>query len=178
MQKAAEKIIGEPVSKVKLPDAYSFVRVNKKIVGVRRKVAWMRLVYPLTVINNKIQYGFERREDPVAAAARKELRRNLGCTDKQQAHHVIPLEFRNDPLVRLAEKVGHFNFNGRENGECLSKEIHTGSHPEYSAEVAGNLAGVREQAEEKAVWDKVKPLFDAYLEAQKDDLKRRRKKLQ
>lgn len=178
MQAAADKLIGEPINKVagKLPAAYSLVRSNKKIIGVRRKFAWMQLVYPLTVINNKLRYGFERSGDPLAAAARKKLRKALGCSPTQEAHHVVPLELRNDPLVKLAESKG-FDFNGKENGVCLSDKIHSGSHPIYTGEFAGNLIGVREQNKGKSP-DEVVSDFKEFVKVRQKDLLAGRRKLE
>ncbi len=178
MQAKTDTLIGKPIAEVadQLPAAYSLVRINKKIVGVRRKLSWMRMVYPLTVINKKLEYGFARTGDPLAAAARRKLRAALNCSSAQEAHHVIPLELRNDPLVSMAEKNG-FDFNGKSNGVCLSNKIHSGSHPVYTSEVAGALLGVREQAAGKS-WDKVGPLFLGLVEGLQGQLHSGRRKLE
>jgi hypothetical protein len=139
MRDEVDALIGQPISKVasKLPAAYVVVREKKKIVQIRRKPAWVFLVPKLRVVKGKLEYGFLRKYDP-KAAMRALLRSALGCTKKQEAHHIIPLQLIDHPICKKAVDNG-FNFNGKMNGECIGKKVHSGSHPVYTAKVRGDL---------------------------------------
>jgi hypothetical protein len=71
-------------------------------------------------------------------AARKALDYRLGgvANDKLSAHHIIPWEFNDHPVVEAAARGG-FNMNGVENGVLLSRDVHPQGfkHPQYSMEV-------------------------------------------
>jgi hypothetical protein len=79
-------------------------------------------------------------------AARKILDYRLGGKpgDGKSAHHIIPWEWRDDPVVKAAAKGG-FNMNGTENGILLSsrnpRRIHPQGfkHPDYNREVGEML---------------------------------------
>jgi hypothetical protein len=65
------------------------------------------------------------------------LRKNIGLSNpNQSAHHLIPWEFRNHPIVRFAEQAG-WDMNHSYNGIGLSNEFHgeIPGHPEYNSYV-------------------------------------------
>jgi hypothetical protein len=85
-------------------------------------------------------------------AARRELRSNMpprpGGPGQYQAHHIIPYELRNHPLVDEMRRGFNFNINGRGNGvwlptqEALSvgaEALHFGSHARYTEWVWSEL---------------------------------------
>ena len=136
MRTVVEGLIGKPIATVlpKLPTAYVVVRKKGGKISIRRKPSWVFLVPPLRVVTKTgrkvLAFGFYY-YDP-KAAARKQLRAALGCKKKEEAHHLIPLELRDHPLVKLAEKNG-FEFNKDKNGACLKAGfVHGGSHPIYT----------------------------------------------
>jgi hypothetical protein len=84
--------------------------------------------------------------------ARKELRRNMpprpGGPREYQAHHIIPFELRNHPLVDQMRTRFNFNINGAENGVWLpaqealaagAEAMHSGSHARYTLWVEDQL---------------------------------------
>ncbi|WP_373518861.1 DUF4157 domain-containing protein [Pricia sp.] len=139
------KIEGRQVISVnnpKLPEAYTYFQTKGQIKGIRRKLKWIRYVPPLTIIKGRIKIGGLTQFFNPHAAARKQLRRALRCNDKQQAHHLIPLELRNDfPIIKTAEENG-WNFNGAENGYCMSNKYHSGSHGNYTRDVRRRLTSL------------------------------------
>jgi hypothetical protein len=164
----------------RLPIAYVYVRNNKgKITGIRRKLEWLSAV-PALSINSKtrvIQLGFLSRYDP-KKLDRARLRAALGCKPGYEAHHVIPLELRGERLVRIALRNG-WNFNGQENGLCLSGRIHSGSHPKYTADVRARLRRLQGSTRYRGVtdWKVLQTPFQALVDQLKAELKQRRRKL-
>lgn len=61
------------------------------------------------------------------------------ANDLRQAHHLIPEEFANHPLVQLSARSGDgsivFHMNAHHNGVPLPTTRHNGSHPQYSARI-------------------------------------------
>jgi hypothetical protein len=106
------------------------------------------------------------------AAMRRQLRRALQCTDSQQAHHVVPLELRKDPVLVEAIKRGG-DLNGAENGLCLSEKIHSTCHPDYTRAVAARLVVISKSSKAQLV-----PKLKALIDELKRDLRARRKALQ
>ena len=84
-------------------------------------------------------------------AARTELRKNMGPPSVKgdyQAHHIIPHELRDHPLVSEMRRRFNFNMNGKGNGvwipetEALSvgaEAVHRGSHARYTQWVESSL---------------------------------------
>ena len=85
-------------------------------------------------------------------AARTELRQNMGPSPggkgEFQAHHIIPHELRDHPLVGEMRRRFNFNMNGKGNGvwlpekEALSagaEALHRGSHARYTQWVESSL---------------------------------------
>jgi hypothetical protein len=90
--------------------------------------------------------------DREGALARAELRRNMpprpGGPREYQAHHIIPFELRNHPLVEQMRTRFNFNINGAENGVWLpaqealaagAEAVHSGSHARYTLWVEDQL---------------------------------------
>jgi hypothetical protein len=174
------KLIGREVKSrtdaPKLPTGYMYIPKNKgKIKTIRRALAWIRFIPALTIDRKRIirLAATLSKFDP-KAAARRALRAALGCTGKQEAHHIIPLELMLDPVVKTAIKNG-FNFNGRDNGLCISDRIHSGSHRIYTADVRRRLATL--QISFGTDWTKLQNPFESMIENLRAELKKRRKKL-
>jgi hypothetical protein len=160
----------------KLPAAYYYVKNKKgKITGIRRRIKWIRHVPALTIIKGKLRPGFLRFFDP-KAAARAQLRRALSCKATEEAHHVVPLELRNHPIVELAE-ANNWQFNGNDNGKCLSKKVHSGSHPIYTESVRQKLDALLTQHAGKPAWPDVKDTFLKTVVGLKGSLSTRTTKL-
>ncbi|HET7229002.1 MAG TPA: DUF4157 domain-containing protein [Longimicrobium sp.] len=158
-----------------LPAAYVYVRSGGKISGIRRKLSWIRFVPALTIDKGIIKFGVEFDYDP-KDADRAALRRACKCGDGRQAHHVLPLETRGDPIVKLAESKG-FSFNGLDNGVCLTETVHYGSHPNYTKRVQAMLAALAVK-HPGGVWTpKLKTDFYAKVQEFKNFCKARRSKL-
>jgi hypothetical protein len=86
------------------------------------------------------------------ALARAELRQNMpprpGGPGEYQAHHIIPFELRNHPLVDKMRTRFNFNINGAKNGVWLpaqetlaagAEAMHYGSHARYTLWVEDGL---------------------------------------
>jgi hypothetical protein len=75
-------------------------------------------------------------------AARKILDYRLGgqAGDGLSAHHLIPWEFKDHPVVQAAARGG-FNMNGVENGVLLPRAVHPQGfkHPQYNSQVGALL---------------------------------------
>lgn len=161
----------------KLPTGYMYIPKDKgKIETIRRSVAWIRFLPALTIDKKT------RRIKPAAtlskfdpkAPMRRALRAALGCTGKQEAHHLIPLELYFHPVVEVAKK-NDFKFNGGQNGLCISDKLHAGSHPVYTAGVRSRLDSLKLSF--GADWAKLQKPFEAVVESLRADLKKRRSKL-
>jgi hypothetical protein len=85
-------------------------------------------------------------------AARAELRQNMGPSPggpgQYQAHHIIPHELRDHPLVSEMRRRFNFNMNGKGNGVWLPSQeglaagaeaMHFGSHARYTQWVESSL---------------------------------------
>lgn len=67
---------------------------------------------------------------------RAQLRRILNTPTGFQAHHIVPLDLVEEPLVQLAAKAkAPFHINEFNNGINISNLYHNGSHPNYSLKV-------------------------------------------
>ena len=73
---------------------------------------------------------------------------NPGGPRQYQAHHIIPYELRNHPLVDEMRRLHGFNINGRGNGVWLPAEealsagmetLHRGPHAQYTQWVSSEL---------------------------------------
>jgi hypothetical protein len=160
----------------KLPTGYLYIPKNKgKIKTIRRTLAWIRFLPALTIDKNrKIRLAATLSKFDPRNAARAALRSALGCdSSKQEAHHCIPLELFLNPVVKVAVKNG-FKFNGTDNGECISKNIHRGSHPIYTADVLGRLNQLMPL---RTDWAKLEPPFTALVKSLHAEVKARRKRL-
>jgi len=69
---------------------------------------------------------------------RGQLRTIIKPPSNHQAHHVIPWEHRNHPVVQEAAKV-NFHMNDHLNGIPMHTSRHSGSHPNYSTQVENRL---------------------------------------
>ena len=68
------------------------------------------------------------------------LRKILGLTDSQIAHHIIPWEMKEHKLIqKLAKNKNALHLNERYNGIALIATQHAGSHSEYNARVLRKL---------------------------------------
>ena len=81
-------------------------------------------------------------------AARSNLRSAVGGVvgDGMQAHHIIPWNLRNNPLIQRLVQQGLFDFNGADNGILLGPNEHLGSHPQYDAFVQTELNALQSRA--------------------------------
>ncbi|MBL0220291.1 MAG: DUF4157 domain-containing protein [Myxococcales bacterium] len=175
-----EKLIGRKVEsrdRPKLPTGYMYIPNDKgKIQTIRRAVAWIRFLPALTIDSKtrKIKLAATLSRFDPKAPMRRALRASLGCTGKQEAHHLIPLELYFHPVVETAKKNG-FRFNGGDNGLCISDKIHAGSHPVYTGGVRNRLDSLKLSF--GADWGKLQKPFEALIESLRADLKKRRSKL-
>ncbi len=175
-----EKLIGRKVEsrdRPKLPTGYSYIPKDKgKIKTIRRSVAWIKFLPALTIDSKtrKIKLAATLSKFDPKAPMRRVLRAALGCTGKQEAHHLIPLELYFNPTVEVAKKNG-FSFNGRQNGVCISDKVHAGSHPLYTADVRNRLAALRSSFGDD--WSKLQKPFEQLVDTLRADLKKRRSKL-
>jgi hypothetical protein len=177
-------VIGKRVTSSRVPklpaEAYVYERnKNGKIIRIRRIRKWLGLL-PALHINRKtgeIGRGFGSLFDP-NKKDREQLRRALGCCRSkdpkrnEQAHHIIPLEYRNNTVVQLAIKNG-FNFNSARNGICLSEFTHYGSHPQYNEFLRQELVILRTQ-NPSLVWSRV---FESQFYTILDEIKHKIRKL-
>jgi hypothetical protein len=95
-----------------------------------------------------IKFGSKSLEE-----ARNQLRTVLGKKIDHQAHHVIPWEFRNHPVVQEAAKWSPpnpntatyktFHMNDHVNGLYVHNTRHNGSHPNYSVNVFNKLEEIQ-----------------------------------
>jgi hypothetical protein len=162
-----------------LPFGYMYIPKEKgPIKYIRRTIEWVRLLPPLSIgSGGVIEWGIGKSaEDRMKDSARRTLRRVLGCEKgKQEAHHLIPLEFfSNHRVVKVAVENG-FLFNGDKNGACISKNYHSGSHSIYNDNVRVRLDNLEKTYGTN--WANIeKPLF-ALLDKLKAEVMARRSKL-
>jgi hypothetical protein len=175
------KLIGRKVeshTNPMLPTGYMYIFNNKgKIKTIRRTVAWIRFL-PALKLDSKgiIRLAATLSKYDPKAPARKVLRAALGCTKNKEAHHIIPLELFLHPVAQVAVKNG-FKFNGSDNGECISNNIHSGSHPIYTADVRSRLDRLEGAFTSGTDWTKLQKPFEKEIEKLHSELKLRRKKL-
>jgi HNH/ENDO VII superfamily nuclease len=84
------------------------------------------------------------------------LRSRLGAGPREQAHHIIPCQCENNPVVRVAQALG-FDIDSTTNGKILSMDLavaaargepyHLGPHPVYTDYINNRLN----------YWDNVAP---------------------
>jgi hypothetical protein len=173
------RVLNRPVRSRKnpsLPTGYMYIPKDKgKIRTIRRSLAWIRYIPALTIDKRRFirLAATLPRFDP-KAPARRALRAALGCTGKQEAHHIIPLELFLHPVVKTAVKNG-FRFNGADNGLCLPKRIHSGYHKIYTDDVRLRLDALRVSFDTD--WTKLQKPFETAVDKLRSELKKRRKKL-
>ena len=103
-----------PVSGDNLPDIFVPVAEDNEVEGFDP-------VHEDTLQADKVDFG-----------DRSDLRDNLGITDPNvQAHHLIPWNLRNHPLVQLGAQAG-WQMNEAYNGMELSGPHAVGGHPNYN----------------------------------------------
>ena len=74
---------------------------------------------------------------------RAQLRRILQTPTGGQAHHLVPLDLWDQPLVQAAAKAkAPFHINEVNNGINMSSLYHNGSHPTYTEEVRLAMARI------------------------------------
>jgi hypothetical protein len=124
-----------------LPTGAKYARKVTTMLGTGKKVT---LVYVVRNADGKIQFG-ENLE-----SASRQLRTVLKTPAGYQAHHIIPWERWDHPVIQKAADVGSndaFHMNELLNGISLPTTTglglpqHIGSHPDYSNRV---LAGLNE----------------------------------
>ncbi len=165
---------------------YEFYKKKKGIpTRVRRRRKYSNLLPALTIKKGRIKLRALEKPGSLNDAARSALRRSLimagQCTkaSTKQAHHVVPLELRNMNIITIAEKNG-WKFNGVDNGVCLGKSVHSGSHSKYTKAVREDILTIQrklKKANKKLDWANIKGPLTKLLSGLKSDLKKRRKKL-
>jgi uncharacterized protein DUF4157/HNH/ENDO VII superfamily nuclease len=179
IQNKVAKLRGKPVvsrTNPKLPTGYMYIPKNKgKIKTIRRTLAWIRFIPALTIVKGRIQFAATLSKYDPNAAARAMLRRALGCASNQEAHHVIPLEVAHVHAAVKAAVAKGWRVNGAENGVCVSKKVHKGSHSNYTADVRQRLD--RLVAKFGTNWTNLEKPFKAEVAKLKAEVKLRRKKL-
>jgi hypothetical protein len=164
--------------------AYSLIAKGKKWV-VRRKLKYMGLVPGLTIdasnasgstlgvlglglLTKLASFDPDRR-------ARAALRRSLGvCTATEQAHHIVPLELKDAPLVHaaIASQTWHMN-DGGDNGVCLPTIVHSSSHPNYTRRIRQQLDAIWKEKQ----WPGGERDLRAMVVSERARLKKRKTKL-
>jgi hypothetical protein len=170
-KKQGKKVTRNELATPDFKAAYVVIDKGNGKISLRRKPKYYRHVPGLT-INTKtasgnyvgtLKLGVLAR---LAAfnpdnRARAELRRNLNCSSDAQAHHLIPLELKHDPIVELARKNG-WNQNAASSGVCL--KTHEGSHPIETGKVRRALADIYDFSGDD--WSKAKdPFFKVIRDA-------------
>ena len=75
---------------------------------------------------------------------RKQLRGILNTPTGSQAHHIIPLQFIDDPLLQAAAKgTDPWHPNELANGINMLKDFHNGSHPIFSGRVEAAINAIK-----------------------------------
>ena len=93
---------------------------------------------------------------------RKQLRKVLGMVvgDGLQAHHIIPLNLQNNPIIQKAFKaVEAFHLNEALNGIPLSTVVHSGSHPAYDEKILTYLNQLPANATLSQSYNKVQEII-------------------
>jgi len=121
-------------------------KYGRKIVNALGKSTELR--YVVRGSDQIIQFGWD------LAGGRKQLRRILGTPSGWEAHHIIPWQFREHPVIQAAAHVGSnnaFHMNELLNGISLPKTggsglpQHLGSHPDYNTRVLESLDAIQGQ---------------------------------
>lgn len=102
----------------------------------------------MVVVDGLIKFGTDVYE------GRKQLRRTLNTPYAHEAHHIVPWELRNHPVIQAAANARHngaFHMNDILNGISLPNALgnsglpqHLGSHPEYTERVRQSLETILE----------------------------------
>lgn len=170
-----------------IEQGYVLYKLDKKGIPtrIRRRRKFTSLLPSLTIKSGRIKLGVLEKPKNLHDAARKALRRNLifagECrnSSSKEAHHVVPLELRNLKIVSIAES-NNWNINGANNGVCLSKNIHSGSHSVYTGKVRNALLVLERsliKKHGKVDWKNGKQPFEVQVAEFKKELKKRRSKL-
>lgn len=79
--------------------------------------------------------------DIISFGSRSQLKTIIKPASGNQAHHIIPWQWRENPVVQQAAKSGTnpFHMNDHLNGIPLGTARHNGSHPNYNAYVNNEL---------------------------------------
>jgi hypothetical protein len=173
------KLVGRKVvsrTNPTLPTGYAYIPKNTgKIKTIRRALAWIRFIPALTIDKSrKIRLAAALSRFDPRAAARRALRAALGCKAGQEAHHVVPLELLMHSVAKTAIKNG-WNFNGVDNGKCISDKIHSGSHKNYTAAVRFELDALL--VAHGTDWSKLQAPFLKLISDQKVWLSKRKKRI-
>jgi A nuclease family of the HNH/ENDO VII superfamily with conserved AHH len=94
---------------------------------------------------------------------RAQLRKALGMVvgNLNQAHHIIPLNLQNNPIVQKAFKSAEaFHLNEALNGISLSTLVHSGSHGSYDDLIEGYLNAVPANATPSECFNAVNQIID------------------
>lgn len=92
----------------------------------------------------------------------KQLRRVLGLTDSNvHAHHIIPQELANHPLVQQAARSQHaFHMNKAENGIGMLNNLHLTGHPTYTTKISRKLSAMGENLSPDQAYQKLSELME------------------
>ncbi|OBX19681.1 HNH/ENDO VII superfamily nuclease [Gelidibacter algens] len=95
----------------------------RKIVKVTVNGVTKNIPLPINIVNGIVEFGSD-------GYNRSQLRKILNITDSAiQAHHIIPLNFRNSPLVQKAAKSDNvFHISDKLNGIPLPSTNHLTGH--------------------------------------------------
>lgn len=120
------------------------VKYARKIVTVGGNTTTLHFV----VVDGIIKFGKDVLE------GRTQLRRSLNTPYAHEAHHVIPWELLEHPVIQSAARAsnnGAFHMNDILNGISLPNSLgsglpqHLGSHPDYSTHVANSLELIKNE---------------------------------
>ncbi|UWP97180.1 AHH domain-containing protein (plasmid) [Aliiroseovarius crassostreae] len=103
-------------------DAYSLGKLAKVSPEIYRQV---------TRIQNRMDLAYD------AIQKRSKLRSAMRTPRGKQAHHLMPVDVLDSPVVQAALEAG-FDFNGVENG--MNVDAQAGSHGRRTGRLAGRLA--------------------------------------
>ncbi len=166
---------------------YSVLRRSQK-VSIRRRLKFIGKVPGLTLDRaaakgsklGVLKLGLLARADAFNPAnrARAKLRRSLGCTSSQEAHHIVPLELEGDDLPKLAaasKPPWNIN-NGKDNGVCMDNKVHSGSHSQNTTHMREELNKIYLIA--PGDWNKLEKPFRALIARERAKLIRRTTRLE